>query len=122
MPLNYIITIDKAGSREYYDLSLFRYLLSVPNSNLNRFINNIKDEGYIGIEVDMGEIIQNENKKYNNMITAKEWTKTDPKDATILALTTRLSKLEKVNIANNELNTQRTNIMWEFKWRIIGPK
>ena len=44
MTLNYIITIDKGGSLEYYDLSLFRYLLSVPNSNLNRFINNIKDE------------------------------------------------------------------------------
>ena len=29
------------------------------------------------------------------MVSAKEWTKTDPKDAKIIALTTRLSKLEK---------------------------
>ena len=29
------------------------------------------------------------------MLAANEWTKTDPKDAKILALTTSLSKLEK---------------------------
>ena len=28
------------------------------------------------------------------MVAAKEWTKLDPKDAKIIALTTRLSKLE----------------------------
>ena len=31
------------------------------------------------------------------MVAAKEWTNTDPKDAKVLALTTRISKLKRKN-------------------------
>ena len=53
---------------------------------------------YTGTEVLEGDIIQNSNEKYNNMVSSKYWTKTDPKDAKTLALTTCFSGLEKTKL------------------------
>ena len=50
-----------------------------------------------GTEVPSVELVHNATEKYNNMIAAKEWTKTDLKYAKIISLTTRLSKCERNN-------------------------
>ena len=71
--------------------------MSGPNSILNSFIESTKDDWDIGRELPTGDIICDPNKRYNNMVERKEWTKTDPKDSKILSLTTHMSKLEKKN-------------------------
>ena len=43
--------------------------------------------------------------KYNNMDACEEYSKVDPKDAKILALTTRLDNLEKSTNANSAHDT-----------------
>ena len=48
--------------------------------------------------ISAGELTQNSAEKYNKMVQAKQWTKTYPKDDKILALTTRLSKLDKNSV------------------------
>ena len=68
-------------------------------------------------EVPGGELIHNATEKYNNRITSKELTKTDTKDDKILALTTRLYKLQKnktsviarVKGGGYNINQNRTN-------------
>ena len=42
-----------------------------------------------------GELIKNATDKYNQIVASKKWTKTYPKDANIIALTTRMYRLEK---------------------------
>ena len=70
-------------------------LLSGENSTFNCFIESTEDDWETGREVLSGELINNATQKCNTKVAAKEWTKTDPKDAKTLALPTRLSKLEK---------------------------
>ena len=48
---------------------------------------------YTVIEVPAVELVQNATGNFNNMLAAKEWTKIDPKDDKILALTTHLYNL-----------------------------
>jgi len=74
-------------------------LLSGPNADFNRFIKNIKDDidSQTGVNKDLpyDQIILAARSKYNNMEATGEWGQVDPKDAKILALTTRLECLEK---------------------------
>ena len=67
--------------------------MSGPNSTFNRFVERTKDDWDTGTKLLSGYLIQNYINKYNNMVAAKEWTKTDPKDSKILSLTTMISKL-----------------------------
>ena len=52
-----------------------------------------KHDLYTEIEVPEVKLIQNANEMYNNKVVVKEWTKEDPKDSKILALTIHLSNL-----------------------------
>ena len=52
-----------------------------------------KDDWLTVTEVPAGEIIKNATDKYNNMVAEKWLTKTNPKDAKIIPLTTFLYKL-----------------------------
>ena len=66
-------------------------LLSGPNSKFNAFIEKIKDE------IDSGIVLNNhmlhddlstaDSVKYNNRVDSDEYSKLDPKDAKIIALT-----------------------------------
>ena len=79
-------------------------LLSGPNAGFNRFINNIKDDidSQTGVNKDLtfDQIILAARTKYNNMEATGEWSQVDPKDAKILALTTRLESLENAGKSN----------------------
>ena len=92
---NYTTILQKGVTHEDYVRHLFRALLSGPNSSLNCYIERCKDDWDTGADVTPDSLIQVAKEKYNNMVAQKEWNKTDPKDAKILALTTRLNKLEK---------------------------
>ena len=74
-------------------------LLSGPNDDFNRFIKSIKDDidSQTGVnkELRFDEIALAARTKYNNMDATGEWKKVNPKDAQILALTTRLDKMER---------------------------
>ena len=48
---------------------------------------------------DFSDIISAARTIYNNMVSAKEWNKVNPTDAKLLALTSKLEKLEKENVA-----------------------
>ena len=54
-----------------------------------------------------GDLIQNDTDKYNNMVAENQWNKTDPKDAKIIALKTRMFKLE-VNICPYKSSRSRS--------------
>ena len=87
MSSNYSIIIDKGERHEYCVRHIFRYLLSGSTSTFNFSIERAKDGCDTVTEVLEGYPIQNATENYNNMLAAKEWTKTDPKVAKIIALT-----------------------------------
>ena len=61
-------------------------------------VENHRNGWDAGTEIPTGELIQNSNKQYNDAVAAKNWNKIDPKDAEIIALTTRLSNLERKHL------------------------
>ena len=79
-------------------------LLSGPNPKFNAFIKRIKDD------IDSGVVLNNHmshddlataaRAKYNNMVASDEYSKLDPKNTKILALTTKGSTLERFVSAN----------------------
>ena len=81
----------------------------------NHFIEITKDNCDTGTEVPDRELIQNYTNKYNNMLSENLYTKTYPKDAKILALTTCLTKLYKTSLlttvkrGGGNTNQTRTN-------------
>ena len=93
MSAKYSNILDKWEFCEDFFRHIFRSLLSGPKSTLNFFIESTKYDWDTGSEVLEGYIIQNYTEGYNNMVEAKEWTKTDPKDDKIPALITFLYKL-----------------------------
>ena len=78
--------------------SILRYclnaLLSVTNAKFNAFIERIKDDidSQTGLNKTMSfdKLCTAAHSKYNNMDACDEYSKVDPKDAKILALTIRL--------------------------------
>ena len=95
MSSNYSIIIDKWERHEDYVRHIFRDLFLGTNSTLNRFIERNKDDCYTGKEFLERYLIHNDTFKHNNILAETKLTKTDQKDARIIAITNRLSKLEK---------------------------
>ena len=77
---------------------ILRDLLWGKNPTFYHFIEITKDDWDTVSELLSGEIIQNSTEKYNNMVAAKEWTKTDPTNDKTIALTISLSMLEKKSV------------------------
>ena len=77
---------------------VFSALLSGPNANYNDFIQRIKDDVESGIgvnrNIDADSLIAAGRTKYTNMDSQKLWNKVDPRDAQIMALTTKLKAFE----------------------------
>ena len=90
--------IENRSSCESIRRYTINALLSGPNDDFNRFIKGIKDDidSQTGVNRNLrhDQIILAARSKYNNMEATGEWSKVDPKDAKILALTTRLESLE----------------------------
>ncbi len=70
-----------------------------PNADFNSFMDRIIEDIQPGIgfnkDITADELIIAARTKYNNMVEDKTWGKVDPRDAKILALTTKLEKIEK---------------------------
>ena len=98
MSSNESIINDKGEIQDDYVTQIFRDLLSAPNSTFNGFTESTKADQDTSAEVLEGYLINNANDKYNSMVSAKEWTKTDPKDPKILTLPTCLSRLDKTKL------------------------
>ena len=82
-------------------------LLSGPNSKFNAFIKQIKDDIDLGMGLNNhmlhDDIATADCVKYNNRVDSDEYSKLDPKDAKIIALTKKVTALERSvseNLAN----------------------
>ena len=89
--------------------SIHRYCLNAllfgPNAKFNAFIERIKDDidsqTCLNKTISFDKLCTAARSKYNNMDACDEYSKVDPKDAKILALTTRLENLDKYTNANS---------------------
>ena len=64
--------------------------MSGTKSDFNSFFKITNDDWDTITDVLEGYLILNATEKYNNLVVAKDWTKTDPKDGKFIALTTYL--------------------------------
>ena len=105
MDENYVKILDNHSTCESIRRYCLNALLSGPNAKFNAFIERIKDDidSQTGLNKTMSfdELCTRARSKYNNMDACDEYSKVDPKDAKILALTTRLESIEKYNNANS---------------------
>ena len=73
-------------------------LLYGPNPKFNTFIKRIKDDIDLGIVLNnhmLHDYISTEARaKYNNIVSSDKYSDLDPKDAKVLALTTKVTALE----------------------------
>lgn len=88
-------------------------LKSGPNDQFNSYIDRINDDIEAGSgqyrDLEWSDIIKSARSKYNNMLTTKEWTKVDPRDAKLMALTSKLEALVKGDSAKPQTaQPQRT--------------
>ena len=81
-------------------------LLPGPNTKFNDFIKRIKDDIYSGIglnnHMSHDDLTTASCAKYNNMVASGKYSKPNPKDANILALTTKVTALERSVSENPE--------------------
>ena len=89
---------EKGGSHEDFLLHLYEALESVPNDDFKAEIRTSRREWEKGAKTDPDTVILNAVKLYNNKNVPgnQTWTHKDPKDAKIIALTTKLEQLTKV--------------------------
>ena len=82
--------------RHTYRHHVLDALLSGPNADLNNRMKSIKsdvDAGYgYNANVAPDTLLMSAKKLYTNILRQNEWSKVDPRDAQILALTTALEK------------------------------
>ena len=88
---------EKGQTHEDYLLDVFNALASVPNQDFAAHIRDERREWELGGTKTADELISESVTIYNNAVSAGRWEAKDPKDAKILALTTRLEELEKHN-------------------------
>ena len=105
MDENYVKILDNHSTCEPIRRYCLNTLFSVPNAKFNAFIEHIKDDIDLqrGLNKTMSfdKLCTAARSKYNNMDACDEYSKVDPKDANILALTTRLENLDKSTNANS---------------------
>ena len=91
-----IVTNGYAYDKDTYRRHLLNSLLSGPNSVFNTKIQSIKrdvDSGYgFHANISPHKLIASAKQQYVNIEKSGEWNKVDPKDATIMALTTALKQ------------------------------
>jgi len=92
MQENFDYIIANRGSHDDFLRHIYKALLSGQNAVFNAFIQREKDKWHIGKGLKVGELVACAKQKYNNM--KGEWTRPDPKDAKITALTTEVNKLK----------------------------
>jgi len=77
---------------------LIAALKTGPNHTFNTFVQRIEDETESGIgamaNLTSDQVITACRAKYNNMVSKKEWTAVDPREAQILALATQMKEMQ----------------------------
>ena len=102
---------EKGGTHDDFLLHLYRALESVPNPDFNLEIKRSRREWEKGTKQNPDNIIFDAVRMYNNMKGEKGgWKTSDPKDAKILALTTRVDNMAKIiEAAVADGSTPRSN-------------
>ena len=85
---------EKEQQHQDYLLDLFNALKTVPNSDFASFVRDERQAWEIGGTKDADQLIAEALTIYNNAVSANRWEYADPKDAKILALTTKVDQLE----------------------------
>ena len=71
-------------------------LATIPNASFKSFVRTERQKWELGGNKTAREIISESLTIYNDAVSAHTWTTTDPKDAKIIALTTKVDKLLKL--------------------------
>jgi len=88
---------EKGGTHDDFLLHLYRALESVPNPDFKLEIKRSRREWEKGVTQNPDNVIFDAIRMYNNMKGEKGgWKTNDPKDAKIVALTTRLDNMTKI--------------------------
>ena len=93
MEMNHKEIIRHGFTHPDYVMHLFTALLTSKNDIFRSMIQREKDKRELGDDVDPDSLVGKVTTKFNNMVLQKLWNRTDPKDATILALSTKLDLL-----------------------------
>ena len=125
---NYEIIEERGGRHEDIVLDLFDALLSGKNDIFNRFVERSRDDWEIGSDITHDSLVSMSVTKYNNMAKLGRWKQVEPKDATIVALTTQIKNLENkigntsnssgggLSGSNNNKNPKFTLEAWRIKF------
>ena len=111
-----------------YVMHLFNALITAKNDISRLMIQQEKDKWELGKDVQPNSLVQKSTTKYNNMVLQKLWNQTNPKDANILVLTTKLENLEltysTANLGIPTNNPGKSNPWEPEDWQITntGPK
>ena len=121
---------EKGQNHEDYILDLFNALDMVPNSDFSAHIRFERRAWEMGADKSYDEIIVKAVTLYNNAVSANRWSEKDPKDAKIMALTTRLEALIEDKMAafttdhksstyqRNQNNNQKDRLQAIAEWRM----
>ena len=96
--MNSTIIVDKGLIYQDQAHKCFRDLLLILESVFKSFTKRTKDEWDTGTHIESVDLSKKSAEKYNSMVKSKYLTKTNPKETIIIALTTRLSNLDRENI------------------------
>ena len=88
--------LDRNHTHEDYLPDLSNALATVPNESFKSFVRTERQKWELGGIKIAREIISESLTIYNNAVAAHTWTTTDPKDAKIIALTTKVDELMKL--------------------------
>ena len=87
---------DRGSTHDVYLRHMFRTLMISTNMIFRDFIQQEKDKWETEGTTTSDELSNLDWRKFNNIVATTEWSKSDPKDAAIVALTTRVNILESV--------------------------
>ena len=103
---NYRLILEAEGTHDNLIRDVFNALLSSNNTNFHNYFNLEKMKWQSGKEYKYEELCKSACDIYTNMKTNGDWTRVDPKDAQIAALTTQVSHLKK-NSDGNKYNANK---------------
>ena len=93
MPQNLEDIKDRGSTHDDYLCHMFRALMTSTNMIFRDFIQREKDKWDTEGTITSDELSNLDRNKFNNVVATTEWSKSDPKDALIAALTTRVNNL-----------------------------
>ena len=90
----YDTIISNQGSHDDYVMHIFKALLTSKNDIFKNYIQVYKDQWEDDQPIQANDIIAKAKSKYANLTKSKLWGKNDPRDTQLLALMTKVEKLE----------------------------